>query len=51
MYFRDRLFVVRYKTRVLNCQLPVPGRYGVSLLVDGELAGQRMLEVSLVGSS
>jgi hypothetical protein len=46
VYFRDRLFVVRYRTRVTDCSFPVPGRYAVALLVDGELAGQRIIEVS-----
>jgi hypothetical protein len=49
--FRHRLFVVRYRTRVEDCSFPVPGRYAVSLLVDDELAGQRILEVTLGGSS
>jgi hypothetical protein len=51
VYFRHRLFVVRYRTRVTDCSFPVPGRYAVSLLVDGELAGQRILEVAPEGSS
>jgi hypothetical protein len=51
VYFRDRLFVVRYRTRVVNCPLPVSGRYAVSLLVDGEMVGQRILVVSPGGSS
>jgi hypothetical protein len=51
VHFRDRLFVVRYRTRVMNCSFPVPGRYAVSLLVDGELAGQRILEVTSGGNS
>lgn len=49
--FRHRLFVVRYRTRVMDCSFPVPGRYAVSLLVDDELAGQRILEVTSGGSS
>jgi hypothetical protein len=51
VYFRDRLFVVRYSTRVMNLSFPVPGRYAVHLLVDGELAAQRILEVTPGGSS
>ena len=46
VYFRDRLFVVRYRIRVTDCSFPVPGRYAVALLMDGELAGQRIIEVS-----
>jgi Family of unknown function (DUF6941) len=48
--FRDRFFVVRYLTRIVECVVPVPGRYTVALFVDGELVGQRTLEVKLRGS-
>jgi hypothetical protein len=51
VYFRDRLFVVRYRTRLTDCSFPVPGRYAVQLLVDGELADQRVLEVTPRGGS
>jgi hypothetical protein len=51
VYFRDPLFVVRYRTRLTDCTFPVPGGYTVSLLVDGELAGQRILQISPSGSS
>jgi hypothetical protein len=49
VYFRDGLFVVRYIARVMDCALPVPGRYAVVLSVDGEFVGQRTLEVTLGG--
>jgi hypothetical protein len=48
VYFRDRLFVVRYRTRMKGCSFPVPGRYAVMLLVDGDLVGQRTIEVTTV---
>jgi hypothetical protein len=51
VYFRDRLFVVRYRTRVTDCSFPVAGRYAVMLFVDGELVGQRILAVTSEGGS
>jgi len=51
VYFRDPLFVVRYRTRVIECSFPVPGRYGVMLFVDGEVVGQRTIDVEPLGSS
>jgi hypothetical protein len=48
--FRDPLFVVRYRTRVTGCVFPVPGRYAISLEIDGELTGQRIIELVPGGS-
>ena len=47
--FRDRLFVIRYRTRVNDCSFPMPGRYAVQLSVDGELVGQRILQITAAG--
>jgi hypothetical protein len=51
VYFRDRLFVVRYMTRITDCTFPVLGRYAVALSVDDELVGQRVIEVMPGGGS
>jgi hypothetical protein len=48
--FRDRFFVVRYLTRIVGCDVPIPGRYTVGLFVDRELVGQRTLDVKLRGN-
>jgi hypothetical protein len=49
VYFRDRFWVLRYTVQVVNCRFPVPGRYAVAIHVDGDLAGQRMLDVTFAG--
>jgi hypothetical protein len=41
--FADRLRVVLYGWKVTNCSFPHPGRYTVSLLVDGQWVTQRTL--------
>jgi hypothetical protein len=49
VYFRDRFWVLRHTTRVVNCSFPVLGKYAVAIYVDGELAAQRTLDVVVEG--
>jgi hypothetical protein len=48
--FTDRLLEVRVPFRLNRCSFPLPGRYQFSLLADGELIAQRVLQVSALGS-
>jgi Family of unknown function (DUF6941) len=47
--FVDRLRVVQYGWRVTGCSFPVPGRYFVTLRVDGDWVAQRWLDLLSVG--
>jgi hypothetical protein len=44
--FRDRLQEIRFLFRVNKCSFPTAGEYLVSIMAEGESAGQRKLRVS-----
>ena len=49
--FRDRLTEVQVVFRLGNCELPEPGAYLMTLLMDGEWVAQRRFQVSYRESS
>jgi hypothetical protein len=51
LHFPDRLTEVQTTIQISDCSFPVPGRYQISLLVDGDWVAQRRLRLLLVGAS
>jgi hypothetical protein len=47
--FLNRLQVVQYGWRVTRCSFPAPGRFFITLSVDGEFVAQRWLDVGAPG--